>query len=238
MNRPLRLATAAVTAAAVAAVVSLPVRLGPPDGGPGPAAEAASGTVAGIPIATAGGYPVAVASPADVTIAVSPWVAWRFGRQVLRDAEQTFSPGGSRLQVRYVVRMWPSRSDLSVTTSGMQVLHCGRVHGFARYTTGPPDGTIAPVVGGRIRICGDTYRWQHDRQVALLVHETAHLLGLGHTCEGDRCRPQRRTGDRDGELSDPQPAGCRHLMAGAYIDGCPIDLSSLEPAWMLLYPRR
>lgn len=230
---PRTLRRAAWTAAVLSLVVllSLPARQpAAPTYTDGPATQ--SGPVAGVPVAQVDGALVAVTAPSEVRVAVSPWVAWRFGPDVLRDAQQVLSGPDTRLRVRYVRRLSTRGSTFRLTSSGMQVGECALTHGFATYRTGDPvaldDGQrIAPVVSGRIRVCGNTYKWPHAHQVALLVHETAHLLGVGHTCHGRDCgTPDAHTGVR----------GCEHLMAGAFSFDCPVDPSSLDEVWATLYP--
>lgn len=204
-----------------------------PDLGPPPLAEVLeTGRAGGVPIARHNGRLPVVSGPGDLRVAITPWMAARFGGEVLDEAAEVLSPPGSRLRVRYVVRTMPTRSDLSVTGARLQIGRCGGYHGLAQYRLHPPRNGAAPdavptvpVATGRVHICGATFSLDHDQQVALLVHETAHLLGLGHVCEGRACLQ----GD---------PPGCTHLMAGRWWHDCPgpIDLTSLQSALEELYP--
>lgn len=211
-------------------VTGLPVRQ--PEAvvaGPLPAAEVfETGRAGGVPVDQHGGRVPVVTDPGSLRVAVTPWMAVRFGRDVLADAAAVLSPPESRLRVRFVVRSMPTRSDFAVTGARLQVGRCGGYHGLAFYDLGHGDPTqpVVPVNSGRVYICGATFRLDHDQQVALLVHETAHLLGLGHVCDSTGCRQ----GD---------PPGCTHLMAGRWWYDCPgpIDLTSLEAALVALYPR-
>ncbi len=204
-----------------------------PDLGPPPLAEVLeTGRAGGVPVARHDGRLPVVSGPGDLRVAITPWMAARFGSEVLDEAAEVLSPTGSRLRVRYVVRTMPTRSDLSVTGARLQIGRCGGYHGLAQYRLHPPRNGAAPdtvptvpVATGRVHVCGATFSLDHDQQVALLVHETAHLLGLGHVCEGRACLQ----GD---------PPGCTHLMAGRWWHDCPgpIDLTSLEAAIEELYP--
>lgn len=197
--------------------------------GPLPAAEVLeTGRAGGVPVNRHAGQVPVVTDPGAVRIAITPWMAARFGRQVLSDAEAVLSPPESRLRVRFVVRTMPTRSDFAVTGARLQVGRCGGYHGlaFSELGAADPGQPVVPVASGRVHICGATFRLGHDAQVALLVHETAHLLGLGHVCSSHGCRQ----GD---------PPGCTHLMAGRWWHDCPgpIDLTSLDDALVALYPR-
>lgn len=196
--------------------------------GPPPAAEVLEiGRAGGVPLQIRDGRTPVVTDPTRLRVAVSPWVALRLDRGVLDEASRVLSPPQSRLQVRYVVRSFPTRSTMSMTGAGFQVGRCGAYHGMAvtRYGESVPDVPTIAIATGRVHLCGETYRLDHDQQVALVVHETAHLLGLGHVCEGDRCR-------------SGEPPGCTHLMAGRWFHDCdgPIDMASLDAALTALYP--
>lgn len=231
MRVSVRLVAALLIALLVVLLGSRPVRQ--PESvvaGPPPAQEVlATGRAGGVPVDRWDGRVPVLTDPGDLRVAVSPWVAFRFGRTVLRDASAILSPPDSRLRVRFVVRLLPARSDHAVTGAGLQIGRCGAYHGLARFEvarsgTDHP-GTI-PLRGGRVHICGDTFRLEHDQQVALLVHEVAHLVALGHVCEGRAC-------------IQGEPPGCTHLMAGRWWEDCDgdIDLTSIEAALVDLYPR-